>query len=60
MAIVLYSVYLFKIVNGRSNFAVAATITELLKDLPESLIEGSQRKTGSNRSSLGEETQQQV
>lgn len=46
-------------VNERSNFAVAATITELLKDLPESLIEGNQRKSGSNRSSLGEETQQQ-
>lgn len=46
-------------VNERSNFAVAATITELLKDLPESIIEGSQRKSGSNRSSLGEDTQQQ-
>jgi len=46
-------------VDDRSHFAVAASITELLKDLPESLIEGRQRKDDSNRSSLGEEAQQQ-
>jgi len=45
--------------NSRSDFAVAASITELLKDLPQSLIQGGDRKGDSNRSSLGEETQQQ-
>merc|ERR1712141_180344 len=43
----------------RSNFAVAASITELLKDLPQSLIQGGDRKSDSNRSSFGEEAQQQ-
>ena len=47
------------LVDDRSNFAVAASITELLKDLPESLVEDGQRKGDSNRSSL-EEAQQQV
>lgn len=46
-------------VDGRSDFAVAASITELLKDLPQSLIQGGDRKSDSNRSSIGEETQQQ-
>lgn len=46
-------------VDDRSHFAVAASITELLKDLPDSLIDSSQRKGDSNRSSLGEEAQQQ-
>ena len=46
--------------DGRSDFAVAASITELLKDLPQSLIQGGDRKSDSNRSSIGEETQQQV
>merc|ERR1711894_403684 len=46
--------------NGRSNFAVAASITELLKDLPESLVQGGgERKGDSNRSSFCEETPQQ-
>jgi len=45
--------------DERSNFAVAASITELLKDLPQSLIQGGDRKSDSNRSSLGEEVQQQ-
>lgn len=46
-------------VDDRSNFAVAASITELLKDLPESLIEEGRSKGDSNRSSLGEEVPQQ-
>lgn len=47
-------------VDDRSNFAVAASITELLKDLPESLVEDGQRKGDSNRSSLEEAQQQPV
>jgi len=46
-------------VDERSNFTVAASITALLKDLPESLIEGGRVKEDSIRSSFGEETQQQ-
>jgi len=45
--------------TGRSNFAVAASITELLKDLPESIIHEGDRKGDSNRSSFCEETPQQ-
>jgi hypothetical protein len=45
--------------DRRSDYAVAASITELLKDLPQSLIQGGDRKSDSNRSSIGEETQQQ-
>ena len=54
------NIIFFSLVDGRSDFAVAASITELLKDLPQSLIQGGDRKSDSNRSSFGEETQQQV
>merc|ERR1712045_433903 len=45
--------------NTRSNYAVAASITELLKDLPESITQGSDKKGDSNRSSFCEDTPQQ-
>ena len=56
----LTSLILIQIDNARSNYAVAASITELLKDLPDSLTQGSDKKGDSNRSSFCEDTPQQV
>ena len=56
----LTSPILILIDNTRSNYAVAASITELLKDLPESITQGSDKKGDSNRSSFCEDTPQQV
>jgi len=47
-------------VNERSNFAVAASITALLKDLPEESLKNIDLKGDSNRSSLDEPPQQPV